>query len=128
MKLLLDTHIVLWAAYGPDRLSVRARKLLSDENNTLVFSVATIWEVTIKRSLNRPDFTADPHILRQSLLSNEYGELPIFAKHALGVAALPPIHADPFDRLLIAQAVIEELTLVTSDKNVAQYEGPILVV
>jgi PIN domain nuclease of toxin-antitoxin system len=128
VKLLLDTHIVLWAAYSPDRLSSRARELLQDESNTLVFSVATIWEVTIKRSLDRPDFTVDPHMLWQGLLVNGYEELPIYAKHALGVAALPLIHGDPFDRLLISQAVIEGLTLVTADRNVAQYEGPICLV
>lgn len=128
MKLLLDTHIVLWAAYTPDRLSPRARKYLSDAGNTLVFSVATIWEITIKRSLNRPDFTADPNVLRQALLANDYEELPIFSKHALAVAALPPMHSDPFDRLLLAQAVVEEMTLVTSDRNISRYEGPILTV
>jgi PIN domain nuclease of toxin-antitoxin system len=102
-----------------------ALRLIRDEANTLCFSAASIWEVAIKRAQGRPDFRTDPHVLRRSLLDNAYVELPITSEHAAGVAFLPPIHKDPFDRLLIAQATIEGVVLLTADAKVAQYDGPI---
>lgn len=125
MRLLLDTHIVLWAAVSPDRLSKKARSLLSEEANELVYSVASLWEIVIKSGLDRADFQIDPRALRQGLLDNGYMELPVLGQHALATDALPPIHRDPFDRLLIAQAVVEEITLLTADAQLSRYGGPV---
>jgi len=125
VRLLLDTHIVLWAAVSPDRLSKKARSLLSEEANELVYSVASLWEIVIKSGLDRADFQIDPRALRQGLLDNGYMELPVLGQHALATDALPPIHRDPFDRLLIAQAVVEEITLLTADAQLSRYGGPV---
>lgn len=125
MKWLLDTHLLLWAAGSPDRLSKRARALLEAPEHELLFSAASLWEITIKRGLGRADFQVDPRILRRGLLDNGYGELPVTSEHAVAVDALPPLHKDPFDRLLIAQALVESITLLTADEAVAQYPGPI---
>ncbi|MEM0938097.1 MAG: type II toxin-antitoxin system VapC family toxin [Pseudomonadota bacterium] len=125
MTLLLDTHVILWAAYQPERLSAAARALLLDPAHQLCFSVASLWEVAIKRALDRPDFTAEPRSLRAGLLRNGYEELPITGRHCLAVAALPPLHRDPFDRMLIAQSIAEGLTLVTADQRMADYEAAI---
>jgi PIN domain nuclease of toxin-antitoxin system len=123
MKLLLDTHLLLWAAC--DQLPPGAAALIDDPANELIFSAASIWEVTIKNSLGREDFKADPHLLRRGLLDNGYVELPITSEHTLAVSQLPHHHKDPFDRLLVAQATVEGITLVTSDPIVASYPGPI---
>jgi PIN domain nuclease of toxin-antitoxin system len=129
MKLLLDTHLLLWAAeYSPEektRLSIEALRLIRDDANSLCFSPASIWEVAIKKAQGRSDFQADPHALRRSLLDNAYEELAITSAHAAAVAFLPPIHKDSFDRLLVAQATIEGVTLLTADAKIAQYDGPI---
>lgn len=125
MKLLLDTHLLLWAAAEPDRLPRMARDLMEDVDNALHFSAVSLWEVAIKSGLGRNDFTAQPAVLRRGLLDNGYTELPIASEHAVATAALPPIHRDPFDRMLIAQAQIEGITLLTSDAVVASYPGPI---
>jgi len=125
MKLLLDTHLLLWAAGEPDRLSVRARSLMEDQNNDLVFSAASLWEVTIKAGLGRADFQIDPHLLRRGLIENGYEELPITGQHALAVGQLPDVHRDPFDRILVAQATVEGLLLLTHDPLVQAYPGPI---
>ncbi|MEX1200368.1 MAG: type II toxin-antitoxin system VapC family toxin [Methylophaga sp.] len=125
MNLLLDTHILLWAAAEPDRLSEKAIKLINDSQNKLFFSAASIWEVVIKNSLNRPDFSVDPHLLRRGLIENGYLELPITAQHTLAVVHLPEIHKDPFDRILVAQAESEGILLLTVDDLVASYPGPI---
>ena len=125
MKLLLDTHLLLWAAGQPERLSAKARQLLEDPRNAVYFSAASIWEIAIKRSLGREDFRVEPTVLRRGLLDNGYAELPITSDHALGTDSLPPIHKDPFDRMLVAQAVAEGITLLTSDATVAEYPGPV---
>lgn len=121
MNFLLDTHLLLWAAGDPDRLSSRARGLIEDAENVLYFSVASLWEISIKRGLGRPDFLVEPRILRRALLDNGYMEMAITADHALAVEALPDLHKDPFDRLLVAQARTEGITLLTADSQVAQY-------
>ena len=128
MKLLLDTHILLWAAGGSRRLSATAKGLVADQANSLVFSVASIWEVVVKHMLGRADFRADPATLRAGLLANGYTELPIASPHALEVRKLPPVHKDPFDRLLVAQAIVEEATLVTADSMMPRYPGSIVLV
>lgn len=125
MNLLLDTHVLIWAAYDPARLSARARSLILDPANSLYFSVASIWEVAIKASLGRTDFAVDPAELRLSLIANEYNEIQIEAAHALRVATLPPLHADPFDRILLAQAMAEGFVLLTQDAKVIDYGGPV---
>lgn len=125
MKLLLDTHLLIWAADSIERLPLDARILMSDPDNELLFSVASLWEIAIKRGLNRSDFQVDARVLRRGLIDNGYRELPILSEHAVAIDALPPIHKDPFDRLLIAQATVEGITLLTDDATVAQYPGPV---
>jgi PIN domain nuclease of toxin-antitoxin system len=125
MKLLLDTHLLLWAAGEPKRLSAAARKLIGDSRNELLFSAASLWEIVIKRSLGRDDFRVDPRLLRRGLLDNGYAELAVGGDHALAVDGLPSIHKDPFDRLLVAQAQVESVTLLTSDPLLGRYPGPI---
>ena len=128
MILLLDTQLLLWAASQPEQLSEAARARLLDESNELWFSSASIWEVTIKAGLGRKDFRVDPYLLRRGLVDNGYLELPITSGHALAVHHLPPIHRDPFDRMLIAQAESEGILLLTADSTVAGYPGPIQLV
>jgi PIN domain nuclease of toxin-antitoxin system len=125
MKLLLDTHVLLWAAGEPARLSASARRLINDANNEPLFSVASLWEIAIKRGLGRRDFQVDARLLRRGLLDNGYSELPIMSDHVVAVEGLPAIHKDPFDRLLVAQATVEGITLLTLDLVVARYPGPI---
>lgn len=128
MTLLLDTHILLWAAERDARLPPEALNLIEDPVNTLAFSVVSIWEVVIKSARGRADFKADPTTLREGLLKNSYAELPIDGRHALAVTNLPGIHRDPFDRVLIAQATVEGYLLLTSDPIIARYPGPIKLV
>ncbi|MGC2475027.1 MAG: type II toxin-antitoxin system VapC family toxin [Candidatus Sulfotelmatobacter sp.] len=125
MKLLLDTHLLLWAAGHPNRLSAAVLKLIDNPANELFFSAASIWEVAIKRGLGRSDFQADPRLLRRGLLDNGYSELPILSHHVVAIDSLPLIHKDPFDRLLVAQATVEGISLLTSDTVVARYPGPV---
>ena len=125
MNLLLDTHLLLWTAFKQRELSKSAVGLISDVQNTLWFSVTSIWEVAIKRSLDRPEFQVNPGVLRAGLLNNGYREMAVEGRHCLQLASLPMIHRDPFDRMLIAQATSEGMTLLTSDKQVARYTGPI---
>jgi len=128
MKLLLDTHLLLWAAGNPNRLSQEARKLIDNPDNELVYSVASLWEVAIKRGLGRDDFKLDARVLRRGLLDNGYSELPIVSEHVVAIDSLPSIHKDPFDRVLVAQATVEGITLLTTDSVVSKYPGPIRAV
>jgi PIN domain nuclease of toxin-antitoxin system len=125
MKLLLDTHVLIWAAGFPERMSAEARDLVADAENELFFSAASLWEVAIKSALGREDFAVDARLLRRGLLDNGYGELPVASEHAVAIEGLPPIHNDPFDRLLIAQSMVEGITLLTADDEVSKYPGPI---
>jgi PIN domain nuclease of toxin-antitoxin system len=125
MKYLLDTHVLLWAAATPEKISPSVRAQLEDPQNQLYFSAASIWEIAIKQDLNREDFKIDVMQFRQALLENEYEELPIGSDHAVFTRALTNHHIDPFDRILIAQAWVEDITLITADERVAQYIGPI---
>jgi PIN domain nuclease of toxin-antitoxin system len=125
VRWLLDTQIVIWASGDPARLPRAALRILSDEKQQLVFSAASLWEIVIKRSLARSDFEVDPRRLRRGLLDHGYRELPVTSEHALAVDSLPPLHKDPFDRMLIAQAQLEGLMLLTADAQVAKYPGPI---
>lgn len=128
MKLLLDTHLLLWAANDPSRLPKVARVLIENVKNELVFSAASIWEITIKSSLGREDFRVDARLLRRGLLDNGYDELPITSEHAVNVDCLPSQHKDPFDRILVAQALVEGITLLTADAKMVGYPGPIRMV
>jgi PIN domain nuclease of toxin-antitoxin system len=128
VNLLLDTHLLLWAAAEPAKLSSEATSLITNEENRLYFSAASVWEVVIKNGLGRPDFHVDPHILRRGLVDNGYLELPISSQHTLAVAHLPDIHKDPFDRILVAQAETEGFLLLTNDELVGRYPGPVRLV
>jgi PIN domain nuclease of toxin-antitoxin system len=125
LKLLLDTHLLLWSAYEGARLSAAAQALIEDPQNELVFSVVSIWEVAIKSTLKRADFQADARVLRRALLDNGYQELIINSAHAVSIDSLPVLHKDPFDRLLLAQANVEGFVFVTADSVLAQYPGSI---
>lgn len=125
MKLLLDTHVLLWAAGDPGKLSPATRRLLGDKRHTLCFSAASLWEIAIKQQLGRDDFRVEPGVLRRGLLENGYVEVPIDGEHAAGVAVLPPLHKDPFDRILLAQAVVGGMLLLTMDAQLLQYPGPV---
>ena len=125
MKFLLDTHLLLWAAALPERLPPAARGIIDDIGNEIVFSAGSIWEVAIKNGLGRPDFRVDPGLLRQGFLTAGYVELAITGSHVAAAGALPAIHKDPFDRLLVAQATVEGIVLITSDPTVGRYPGPI---
>lgn len=128
MIYLLDTHILLWASGAPQRLSARARELLSEPTSGLMFSTAAIWEVAIKSRLGRPDFSVDPRLLRRGLLENGYAELAIEGDHTMATLDLPPLHKDPFDRIQVAQARIEGIVLLTNDERVADYGSPVELV
>jgi PIN domain nuclease of toxin-antitoxin system len=121
LNLLLDTHVLLWAASEPQRLSAKARTLLLDPVNQLVFSAASLWEISIKSSLDQTGFKVDARRLWRMLLVNGYRELPVTSEHSVAVNELPALHKDPFDRILVAQARVEGLLLLTSDKIVAKY-------
>jgi PIN domain nuclease of toxin-antitoxin system len=123
MRLLLDTHLLIWVGGAETKLPAAARRLLGNPANELVFSAASIWEVALKGQ--RSSFGVDAGELRRALLDNNYVELPVTGDHAAATSALPAIHRDPFDRLLLAQAVVEGMTLVTSDATLASYPGPV---
>jgi PIN domain nuclease of toxin-antitoxin system len=126
MKLLLDTHILLWAAV--DNMPEKIRNYIVNGQNMLLFSPASIWEITIKQSLGRPDFKIDSTMFHRALLDNGYHELSITCPHVLAIRDLPPLHKDPFDRILLAQAKAEGLSLLTADMIVAKYPGPVIFV
>ncbi len=128
MKLLLDTHLLLWAAGNPERLSKKARALIEKDEHELFFSSGSLWEIVIKRNLGRDDFKVDARVLRRGLLDNGYSELPIASEHVVAIDGLPQHHKDPFDRVLVAQAIVEGITLLTSDPTVAKYGGSIALV
>ncbi len=128
MRLLLDTHILLWGAIEPERLSRVASALIESPDNEIVFSALSIWEIAIKTGLGRADFRIDAGMLRRSFFDNGYVELAVTGAHAATLAGLPPIHKDPFDRMLVAQAIVEGFTLLTSDPTLAKYPGSIRLV
>lgn len=136
MKYLVDTHLLLWAAVGQTRtpesgagLAQEAIEIIEDTGNTLFFSAAAIWEISIKSALGKPDFIVDANILRRELLDNGYVELSITSEHAAAVGGLEGYHADPFDRIQIAQATVEGITLLTHDPKIGEYKkNPIRLV
>jgi len=126
MKLLVDTHLLLWAA--ADMLPYEAKPYFEDKNNELFFSSASIWEIVIKKGLNRPDFQINPNVFLRGLLDNGYFELTVNSYHTLAIENLPLLHKDPFDRILIAQAITEGLILLSSDELVSQYSPVIFII
>lgn len=125
MKLLLDTHLLIWSGWTPRQVSSVARSLINNQENELFFSVASLWEIAIKQALEKDGFHIDARVLRRNLLDNDYNELPVLGDHAVAIRSLPLIHKDPFDRILVAQATVEGITLLTADPIVARYPGPI---
>jgi PIN domain nuclease of toxin-antitoxin system len=124
VNILLDTHILIWAA--AETLPESAMSYIGNLNNTLLFSPASIWEIVIKKNLNREDFQIDPVALYQGCLDNGYIELHVLGSHVLAIGSLPPIHKDPFDRILLAQSQVEGVSLLTADKTLAQYGGAVI--
>jgi PIN domain nuclease of toxin-antitoxin system len=128
VRLLLDTHLLLWAAAKSHRLPAQARELVEDPANDAYFSAASIWEIAIKRALRRTDFTVDLRDLLKGLPAMGFVELPVTSGHAARVATLPDLHRDPFDRLLVAQSLAEPLTLISNDAILARYSNDIRIV
>ena len=128
MNLLLDTHLLVWSAFDTGRLSVTARELINDLDNTLHFSAMSIWEIAIKAAQKTKDFFVDPKRLHYLLTANGFVEITMTSEHGMVAGQLPLIHRDPFDRALIAQARCEDLTLLTADNAISLYDGPILKV
>lgn len=126
MSYLLDTQLLLWAGQEPERLSPAARNLMASDRNALFFSAASMWEIAIKASLQRRDFEIDPEEFHLQLLANDYIELPVTSAQAVILKNLMPRHKDPFDRMLLAQAINEKLTLVTADRMLGSYDGPVM--
>ena len=121
MRVLVDTHLLLWAVASSRQLPKGARALILDTANEVYYSAASVWEVAIKSALRRRDFKADPTALVRALGQSGFSELPVTAAHAARVAGLPAIHRDPFDRLLVAQSLAEPMTLLTNDAVMLGY-------
>jgi PIN domain nuclease of toxin-antitoxin system len=128
MRLLLDTHLLLWAAAKSRRLPKAARPLLEEPANEVFFSAASLWEIVIKSSLRRADFNVDVALLRPALAEMGFAELPVSGAHAERLASLPPLHKDPFDRMLVAQSLVEPLLLLTNDGLLGHYGESVKVV
>jgi len=128
MNWLLDTHVVLWAMVSPERLPADVSQALRDPDRPVCFSAASIWEIAIKASSGREDFTVTPGAVWDTANIMGWNELPVTAVYAARAATLPPLHRDPFDRLLVAQALVEGLTLVTSNQALANYPGTIRLI
>ena len=128
MRLLVDTHLLLWATARSRRLPRAARLLLEDPANEVLFSAASLWEIVIKAALRRPDFKVDVAALRPALTAMGFAELPVSGAHAERLASLPPVHKDPFDRMLVAQSLAEPLVLLTNDGVLADYGDVVKVV
>jgi PIN domain nuclease of toxin-antitoxin system len=125
MRVLLDTHLLLWSVASSRRLPKEARALILDAANEVFYSAASVWEVAIRSALRRRDFKADPAVLVRALAQSGFSELPVTAAHAARVAGLPPLHRDPFDRMLVAQSLAEPMTLLTNDSVLLGY-GPLI--
>ncbi len=128
MRLLLDTHLLLWAVASSERLSPEARSLIEDPANDVYYSAASVWEIAIKSTLRRKDFRVDVPLLQATFPIMGLVELPVKAAHAVEVTRLPPVHRDPFDRLLVAQSLVEPMVLLTNDAVLQRYGGIVRVV
>ncbi len=125
MRLLLDTHLLLWAVASSQRVSPEARSLIEDPRNDVFFSAASLWEIAIKSTLRRKDFRVDLPLMQSAMSDMGVIELPVRSEHAVRVTELPPVHRDPFDRLLVAQSLVEPMVLLTNDAVLARY-GPVV--
>lgn len=122
MRLLLDTQAFLWSISAPERLGVRARRAIQSGRNEVFVSAVSAWEIAIKSALGRLTLAEDPQrLIPDQMTQNAFEPLPVQIRHALKVVDLPNIHKDPFDRLLVAQALIEELALVSGDAQLGRY-------
>ena len=121
MRVLLDTHVLLWALGEPGRLDVRTRSTIESSDTEVLFSAASIWEIAIKAGLGRPGFAFDPADITRAALDTGFTELAVRANAAALVGRLPSLHRDPFDRLLVAQAIVEPATLYTADRQLVPY-------
>lgn len=122
MKILLDTHAFLWWVFDDERLSARARRAIGDPRNEVLVSAVSGWEIAVKAAAGRLELPDPPdHFVPEQLRANAFGAMPLTMSHALAVSRLPGLHADPFDRLLISQAIVERSTLVSADAEIARY-------
>jgi len=126
VNVLLDSHLLLWLVSMSHRLPRKARLIVEEPANRLSFSAASIWEIAIKSRSGRDDVLIDPRLMRRALIENGFNEIAVTSQHALRVTSIPPLHGDPFDHILLAQALVEDMTLLTSDRTLARYPGPIL--
>ena len=127
-RFLVDTQLLLWNVYGSRKLPARVARLFRDGRHQFFYSAASLWEIAIKAARGREDFAADTAAIRDMLEENGFHELPVSAQHAVALSALPTIHSDPFDRMLVAQSIVEPMALITSDERLAAYPGTIEVV
>lgn len=127
-RFLVDTQLLLWNVYGSRKLPARVARLFRDGRHQFFYSAASLWEIAIKASRGRDDFAADTAAIRETLDDNGFQELPVTAQHAVAVSGLLPIHGDPFDRMLVAQAISEPMALITTDERLVAYPGTIEVV
>lgn len=123
MRQLLDTHVVLWWLTDDRRLGRTARSMIADHGNGVFVSAATHWEISVKIELGKLETDAD---LREAIARSGFRDLPISPEHAWRAGRLPLVHRDPFDRLLVAQAMLEHLTIVTADRQIARYDVPVI--
>jgi PIN domain nuclease of toxin-antitoxin system len=128
VRLLLDTHILLWALIEPKRLNAEIRTVLENPDHEVLFSVASVWEMSIKAALGRNDFQAAPSSIVDAAQATGFIELPVRVAAALKVAALPHHHRDPFDRLLVAQAMTEPAVLYTADAQLGAYSDLVVCI
>jgi PIN domain nuclease of toxin-antitoxin system len=128
VRLLLDTHLLIWLASEPEKLSTEARNAIADTGNALSFSAISLWEIAIKNALGRADFAVDPRPLREGLITRGYAELSITSEHGFAAGGLPLLHRDPFDRAMIAQAMVEGIAFLTADAGLAGYGDVVRVV
>lgn len=123
MAYLLDTHIIIWMANDHQQIVEPVKNVLQKKSETIYFSNVSLWEIAIKSKLGKPNFDVNVQDIYEHLLANQYLELPTYVRHSLKLDELPLIHKDPFDRLLIAQAMVDDLTLITHDSDILKYQG-----
>ena len=118
MRYLLDTHVVLWWLTEPEKIHIKAKKIIRDRSNEILISSASFWEMAIKKSIGRLTM---PHNLLETVAIEGFKILPVMPEECIGVADLPLLHADPFDRLLVLQAKLYNLVIITRDEKIAEY-------
>ncbi|RJQ46661.1 MAG: type II toxin-antitoxin system VapC family toxin [Gammaproteobacteria bacterium] len=126
MRVLLDTHVLLWWLKADKRLSKEAEAIIKDPSNAIFVSAASVWEIAIKAALGQIE--VDPAAVTEAIAPSGFTELPVTGKHAAEISKLPPHHRDPFDRMLVAQSLLEPMRLLTSDRTLAQYGEMVLLV